>query len=300
MGKPVKVPTFTLIGTSGSDTIDFTGGNLSLNGASQSITPGATQITISGGGGNDLIRTDVLHSFGSAPVSYDGGAGTDTLDFSNSTQGVDVQLQYSTAPHASPGFIETGFTLITKYSESPGFYDPNDPQMVVVSTPSTVQTYNITNFESLIGSAYDDVLSLGVSPGRADGGAGNDIVQGGSGADVLFGGTGDDLLFGKAGNDVMTGGTGADKFEVLTLNGVDVVTDFNVSEGDHLYIGWQQSTDTVPTAASWFATTWVDGQGVSHQAIEATFTGGGVVLVDHTLADLNAILANTSIFHYLG
>jgi hypothetical protein len=98
----------------------------------------------------------------------------------------------------------------------------------------------------------------------------------------------------------MTGGTGADKFQVLTLNGVDVITDFNVTDGDHLYIGWQQSTDTVPNSSSWYGTTWVDPNGATHPAIEADFTGGGVVLVDHTLADVSSIMASTSIFHYIG
>ena len=301
MGKPAPAPvTYTLLGTSGSDQIDFLGGSLTLNGSAKTITPGATQITINGSDGNDTIRTDALHTFGGAPVMYDGGAGVDTLDFSSATEAVDVQLSYSTSKHASPGYIETGFSLVSVYAQSPAYYDPGDPQKVVVSTASTVQTYNVANIENLVGSAYDDVLGLGGTAGHVDGGAGNDYIQGGIGADFLNGGTGDDFLFGKAGNDTMTGGSGADQFQVLTLNGVDVITDFNTGEGDHLYIGWQSSTDTIPNANSWYATTWTDPQGVSHQAIEADFTGGGVILADHTLADIASVMASTTTFHYFG
>jgi Ca2+-binding RTX toxin-like protein len=291
---------FTLTGTSGNDTIDFIGGHLMLNGGPQTVPTGATQITLSGGSGNDTFVTDAPHSYTGVPVFYDGGSGSDTIDFSNSSEAINVQLA------GSQPYIETSFTLASAVSVG-AYYDPADPTMYVQTNANTVQTYNIANIENVIGSPYDDVISLTasghgntVTGGHADGGAGNDYITGGAGPDVLVGGSGDDFLFGKAGNDILTGGTGADKFEVLTSNGVDVVTDFNVSEGDHLYIGWQTSTDVVPTASSWYATTWIDPQGVSHAAIEADFTGGGVILADHTLADVAAIWANTTVYHWFG
>lgn len=291
---------FTLVGTSVNDTFDFVGANLTLNGVSQTVPSTASQITLSGGSGNDTIVTDKPHSYNGVPVFYDGGSGSDTIDFSNSSEAINIQLAGS-----SP-YILTSFSLVSAVSQG-AYYDTADPTMWVQTNANTVQTYNIKNIENVIGSPFDDAISLtasahgnSVSGGTADGGAGNDYITGWSGPDVLLGGAGDDFLWGKAGNDTLTGGTGADKFQVVTLNGVDVVTDFNISEGDHLYIGWQSSTDTVPTASSWYSTTWVDPQGVSHQAIEANFTGGAVILADHTLADVPAIWADTTTYHYFG
>jgi T1SS-143 domain-containing protein len=70
---------------------------------------------------------------------------------------------------------------------------------------------------------------------------GVDILFGGEGDDILVGGADNDILIGGADNDTLTGGDGADIFqwndgdEGTTDNpAVDVVTDFNASEGDVL------------------------------------------------------------------
>ena len=60
----------------------------------------------------------------------------------------------------------------------------------------------------------------------------NDAIHGDSGDDFLSGFDGNDLLDGRAGNDVLTGGTGADTFVYADGGGVDVITDFNRTEGD--------------------------------------------------------------------
>jgi Ca2+-binding RTX toxin-like protein len=53
-------------------------------------------------------------------------------------------------------------------------------------------------------------------------------------ADSLTGGDGDDLLFGGRGRDTLTGGEGADLFAVGRGSGRDLVTDFDVGEGDRI------------------------------------------------------------------
>lgn len=308
MGKPAKPPTpvtYTLSGGSGADTFEALGGQLKLNGTLKSVTPGATQITLSGGDGNDTFRIDALHDFGGVPITYDGGAGSDTIDFSQSSQGVAVNLfQQGKGTISTPQSITTGFTLVLNSALSPDYYVAGDPSKSLVTDSSTIKTSNLVNFENVIGSAYDDWIYLAHIDGRtdtlkADGGGGNDYIQGGVGPDLLIGGAGNDFLFGKAGNDTLTGGSGADQFQVITYNGVDVITDYNPAE-DHLYIGWQQSVSEIATASNWYATTWTDSNGVVHNAIKADFVGGGVILVDLTLESVAAVTASTTTFDWFG
>jgi Ca2+-binding RTX toxin-like protein len=300
MGKPSRAITYTLNGTSGKDAFSLHLGQLKLNEVPKSITSGATQITLAGGDGDDIFATDTPHALTSIPVFYDGGRGNDTLDFSNSSDAVAVRLYGGSKPFSTQASIVTGFGLGSIRQVSPEFYDPNDPQKILVLYPETVETNNVRNIENVIGSAKDDYLSLGAAAGAfADGGAGNDYITGWSGADTLIGGADNDFLYGKAGIDTMTGGTGADQFQVVTLNGVDVITDFHLTEGDQLFIGWQQSTDVLPTADSWYATEWFDADGVWHDAIRADFTGGGVVLVGVPMSDAAAVMASTTTFHFV-
>ncbi|MDI1229476.1 MAG: type I secretion C-terminal target domain-containing protein [bacterium] len=72
---------------------------------------------------------------------------------------------------------------------------------------------------TLVGNGADNTL---------DGGTANDILQGGTGSDILFGGDG---------LDTMTGGTEGDVFVFeasSAYNNIDVVSDFNLGQGDAL------------------------------------------------------------------
>ena len=86
---------------------------------------------------------------------------------------------------------------------------------------------------------------------RVGGGAGDDTLHGGQGDDTLFGddrfarGVGNDVLFGDLGddeldgglgNDTLTGGDGADRFTVVSSSGLDLVQDFDRTEGDVIAI----------------------------------------------------------------
>ena len=113
----------------------------------------------------------------------------------------------------------------------------------------------------LLGGQGDDLIlaragnvilngNLGVD--TITGGAGADFVRGGQGSDLLNAGAGSDQLFGDLGNDTMTGGSGADIFNFAVGGGGDVVTDFNVDEGDRIrligappYTVAQNGADTV-------------------------------------------------------
>jgi Ca2+-binding RTX toxin-like protein len=79
-------------------------------------------------------------------------------------------------------------------------------------------------------------------------------MLGGQGDDVIVGGTGADFISGDRGSDTLTGGAGADTFHTFAGAGIDVVTDFSVSQGDKVQIDAgttftvsQQGADTVIT-----------------------------------------------------
>jgi Ca2+-binding RTX toxin-like protein len=68
------------------------------------------------------------------------------------------------------------------------------------------------------------------------GGTAGDILRGGQGDDVIGGGAGDDLIFGDLGGNTITGGAGADTFHNGAGVARDLVTDFNLAEGDRVQI----------------------------------------------------------------
>ena len=92
---------------------------------------------------------------------------------------------------------------------------------------------NFNDFDvSHIGD-QNDVLSGGSGDDILFGQGGDDILDGGSGNDILLGGEGDDILIGGLGNDILSGGVGHDEFiwrNGHLDSGVDVITDFDVSE----------------------------------------------------------------------
>ncbi|WP_425102291.1 M10 family metallopeptidase [Tropicibacter sp. S64] len=98
-------------------------------------------------------------------------------------------------------------------------------------------------FDDLRGGGGQDTIYGGGWSDTIDGSFGNDTLYGGAGTDLIFGGTHDDRIYGDAhndtiwggwGNDTLTGGTGADSFVFGASFDADVVTDFNMAEGDVL------------------------------------------------------------------
>jgi Ca2+-binding RTX toxin-like protein len=93
-----------------------------------------------------------------------GGGGTDTIDFTNYSSSITVDL-------ATP-------------------------------TSSLPAGSSIIGFENVTGSAFGDNLDGSTAANVINGGAGNDTIDGGSGNDTIYGGAGDDRLTGGSGSDV--------------------------------------------------------------------------------------------------
>ena len=79
------------------------------------------------------------------------------------------------------------------------------------------------------GLSGDDYLSGEAGNDELLGGNGNDVLDGGEGDDRLSGGEGDDTLYGGPGTDILDGGAGKDTYVYNRGDGVDVVTDPDIS-----------------------------------------------------------------------
>ncbi|MFK7959456.1 MAG: LamG-like jellyroll fold domain-containing protein [Phycisphaerales bacterium] len=106
----------------------------------------------------------------------DGGAGTDTVDFSGAGGAQNVDLANESATGAAG----------------------ND---------------TLRNVENVIGTDFDDSIVGDAAENELDGGTGDDGLAGGDGDDVLSGGRGEDTVTGGAGDDVITGGGGDDALD---------------------------------------------------------------------------------------
>jgi VCBS repeat-containing protein len=200
--------TFTLDQTAGSHSITNGTGGLGNNDTYQNIegvigTSSADTITGSNTA-NDILR---------------GGGGNDVLDGAGGTGDL-LDLSDATA----------GFTI-------------NFSQGVSQSvTASGIGTDTYSNFEGVIGSAFNDTIN---------GSSGNDILRGGGGNDVIDGGAGNDTITGGTGADTMTGGIGNDVFVFNSpTNAVDTITDFEANGADKLQLDDAIFTQLTPGALS--------------------------------------------------
>lgn len=64
--------------------------------------------------------------------------------------------------------------------------------------------------QSIVGTAFSELLNGTAGSDTVDAGAGNDVVYGFTGNDLVYGGEGNDTLAGNQGNDTIYGGTGND------------------------------------------------------------------------------------------
>ncbi|MEI3650784.1 MAG: bluetail domain-containing putative surface protein [Dolichospermum lemmermannii FEM_B0920] len=101
----------------------------------------------------------------------------------------------------------------------------------------------------------------------------NDTLNGGADDDNLYGGYGNDILTGGLGKDALTGGLGTDRFDYRNLadsvlNSFDVITDFNATAGNDLFL--------VATARTGFSNAGsvatLDTNGIAVKLTTATFT----------------------------
>jgi Ca2+-binding RTX toxin-like protein len=181
----------------GADTIFGGSGNDTLRGGS---SPSLQTDNLFGGDGNDQMFGDGTY------MNLYGGAGNDTLH-SNHIFGENE------GGAGADRIIGTGSVIASSLS-----YRGSGTGVVVNLQTNTAsggdaQGDVISDFRSVIGSAFGDRLTAGAGNGVLQGLAGNDTLIGGAGDDKLVGGDNDDTLTGGAGNDTLDGGLGADRMD---------------------------------------------------------------------------------------
>ena len=131
--------------------------------------------------------------------SYNGGSGTDTIDYSALTAAQPISVNLGTG----------------------------------VAGGASIGTDTLTSFENLTGGAGDDSLFGSNANNVIHGGDGADNIVGDVGSDTLFGDGGNDTLNGgvndfgispAAANDILNGGTGTDNFRFEGRFGADKIT----------------------------------------------------------------------------
>lgn len=173
----------------GSDTIGGIEFAILTGGAANNTidaTNFAGDVTLFGGGGNDLLKG------GAGNDSISGEAGNDTLTGAGGAN--DLNGGDGTDQVAESGDVD--FTLLA------------------AELASALGTDNLISIETakLTGGSSDNTLDASGFTGKAtlQGGNGADTLIGGSNADSLEGGNGDDVLTGGLGNDTFNGGANSD------------------------------------------------------------------------------------------
>jgi Ca2+-binding RTX toxin-like protein len=174
----------------------------------------AANNTLAGLGGNDTYSYDADFAQATDTINEVTAGGTDTLDFSQTSLGVNVNLGLSTIQT-----VNANLKLVMPVLE----------------------------LDNAIGGSGNDRLSGNSLNNKLDGGLGDDRIFGAAGDDSIFGGAGNDILGGGAGNDtfnyngLLTGFTTANVFF-----GVDILSDFTTAQDK---IALSKSTFSAITSA---------------------------------------------------
>jgi len=171
----------------------------------------------------------------------DVGTGLLAVDVTNSLQA------WQSDPSTNFGWaiLPTGTNGVDLFSSD---NDPA-PKLIIEYADPTPALVNITGTnlnDSLVGNVSADSISGldGNDTLRGKGGddiligaGGNDLLKGNNDNDSLDGGINNDTLVGGTGIDTLTGGSGRDFFQFEDLsNQVDLITDFNVADGDKIRV----------------------------------------------------------------
>jgi Ca2+-binding RTX toxin-like protein len=159
------------------------------------ITASANSDSIQALNGNDkIIFTHSACSIGSQKDAIDGGAGIDTIDFSNIFMSNSGGIIVNIGPGGNANFGGSSFANLTNIEN-------------IIGTKAKTQICN-NNSINYLGT---DNLSGNAAANSIYGLSGNDIIAGKEGDDYLDGGEGNDEIDGGPGNDILIGGPGADR-----------------------------------------------------------------------------------------
>ncbi|WHO71514.1 calcium-binding protein [Rhizobium sp. BT03] len=227
-----------LIGGTGTDTASYAnaGAAVTLNLKTGVHTGDAAGDTFSGIEVLSGSNFDDTFIGNGTTITFDGGVGTDTVDYSASTVGVNVALGAAGVTTVSSGGDAQGNSLVniervvgssfadTLASSASGhtlvggagddIYLVGDQGVTITEAAgggtdeirTTLATYSMAAFANV-----ERLTFTGTGGSNLAGNAGNNVMIGGTGNDTLNGGAGNDVLDGGIGNDILAGGAGADQ-----------------------------------------------------------------------------------------
>lgn len=212
----------TLWGNEGADTLSGGVGNDVIYGGADNdkLYGGVGSDSLYGDAGDDSIVIAAADVDGSYDI-YDGGSGSDTIDYSILSTDLTVTLNGSSAGTATTSNSNIGADALY-----------NIENVIAGSGNDTLNGETQANM--LIGNAGNDTLKGGggadilYGDDIANSLSGNDVLEGDDGDDTLYGGQGDDTLRGGADNDTFYGGSGIDTLDYTTA-GVAITADLNSS-----------------------------------------------------------------------
>jgi Ca2+-binding RTX toxin-like protein len=180
---------------------------MTINVTGQLFTGTHTTDNFGPGFGDDVYR---MTADDNVTDTINGGKGSDTVDYSQSSIGVTITLtDPTTAGGASGGTVETDFPTFR--------WDPTHLKFNFFEHHQVVA--NLTNIENATGSDLNDTLI---------GNSGNNVLNGGGGHDVMTGGGGDDTFVFSHLSD-----SPAVPLGVAFYNSLDYITDFTAGH-DHI------------------------------------------------------------------
>jgi Ca2+-binding RTX toxin-like protein len=212
----------SVIESSGSGGVG--GGQVLGTGAGDLILGRGNQARLMGQGGDDILvagDTGAILTGGAGADIFVLGPTTGILQISDFEPGVDrldltrlpmlrsaAQLDLTTTGTGIE--IRYGTTLIEIFS-----FDGQPLKAINLwptgfETPDRVALPTGPVVRVSMGTANDDILTLGLGRDTIRGLAGNDQIDGGAGRDRMFGGTGADQIRGGGGQDTLKGGKGRD------------------------------------------------------------------------------------------
>ncbi|TCU21826.1 putative secreted protein (type I secretion substrate) [Rhizobium azibense] len=283
----------TMNGSGGIDTLTYVnataGITMNLATATGQATGGAGTDTISnfenlvGSGFNDTLTGNNSNNViegGAGNDTINGSGGTDTLTYVNATAGITMNLATATGQATGGAGTDT-----------------------------------VSNFENLIGSAYNDTLTGNGSANVIEGGAGNDTIDGAGGIDTLTyvnatagitmnlatgsgqatGGAGTDTvsnfenLTGSAFNDTLTGNSSANLMEGGAGNdtmdgagGVDTLTYATATAGVTVNLATASAQNTGGAGSDTIS----NFENLTGSAFNDTLTGDGTAnIIDGAAGD---------------
>lgn len=221
---------------------------------------------VTGEDGHDVL---VVTQAATQNVFYEGGSGTDHMDYSDWDEPVYVKpdgasksgLRYGVRRHEIGSDVEAVYG--TDYNDH---FSGNSSANLFFGNGGDDIMYGYGGNDYMLGGDGNDYL---------EGGSGNDFLHGGYGDDGIYGGSGNDQIYGVFGNDTLYGGDGNDQIwggdgndELRGGNGNDALYGENGSDwlygdaGGDLHVGGSGS-DFIYASDSLFGNDTVFGDNIN-------------------------------------